>query len=74
LVGLLLANAAGSGSVLRPHSGARTQDFSRHADFWGVILEKIRNEQKLVSLLGIFFYKMHWLQDSGWARLRRQSG
>jgi hypothetical protein len=23
---------------------------------WGVILEKIRNEQKIVSLVGIFFY------------------
>jgi hypothetical protein len=26
------------------------------ADIWGVILEKIRNEQKIVSLLGTFFY------------------
>jgi hypothetical protein len=30
--GLLLANAAGSGSILGPQPGGRTQDSSRHAD------------------------------------------
>ena len=49
-------------SWTRPRNGepissiSPTTDRRTLADIWGAILEKIRNEQKIVSLVGIFFY------------------
>ena len=49
-------------SWTRPRNGepissiSPTTDRRTLVDIWGAILEKIRNEQKIVSLVGIFFY------------------
>jgi hypothetical protein len=65
-------------SWTRPRNGksissiSPTTDRRTLADIRGLIVERICNDQKLNSLLRMFFYSMHRLQHSGGARLRRQ--